>query len=99
MDVHIKCSYIVRPTNPTYKGVYQLSEWDQIGVITHVPTIYFYKSSEDCVASSKSFIDTLKESLSRVLIYFYPLAGRIRWKGGGRLELLCDGKGVKLIEA
>ncbi|XP_021754744.1 spermidine hydroxycinnamoyl transferase-like [Chenopodium quinoa] len=99
MEVSIKCSYMVKPIELMCNGVFQLTEWDQTGVITHVPTVYFYKPSEEWLTSSKSIIDTLKDSLSRVLVHFYPLAGRVRWVGQGRLELLCNAMGVELIKA
>ncbi|XP_056693854.1 spermidine hydroxycinnamoyl transferase-like [Spinacia oleracea] len=100
MEVTIKCSYMVKPNEPTYMGVFGLSEWDQTGMITHVPTVYFYKPSQEwCTSSTRSIIDTLKESLSRVLVHFYPLAGRVRWIRQRRLELMCDTMGVELIEA
>ncbi|KAL2895676.1 Spermidine hydroxycinnamoyl transferase [Bienertia sinuspersici] len=99
MEVTIKCSYVVQPLEPTCEGVFPLSEWDQIGVITHVPTIYFYKASQELLTSSNSIIHTLRESLGRALVHFYPLAGRVRWIGQGRLELLCNSMGVELIEA
>ncbi|KAL2939611.1 Spermidine hydroxycinnamoyl transferase [Bienertia sinuspersici] len=99
MEVTIKHSYMVTPVEPTFKGVFRLSEWDQIGVITHVPTIYFYKASQEWLTSSDTIINTLRESLGRVLVHFYPLAGRVRWIGQGRLELLCNSTGAELIEA
>lgn len=99
MEVSIKRSCIVKPQERICTSTFQLSEWDQTGVITHVPTVYFYRPSQEWLKSSKSIVDTLKESLSRVLVHFYPLAGRVRWIGQGRLELLCNAKGVELIEA
>ncbi|XP_021858544.1 spermidine hydroxycinnamoyl transferase-like [Spinacia oleracea] len=99
MEVSIKSSSMVKPIEPTCKVVFRLSEWDQTGIITHVPTVYFYKPSQEWFISSKSIIDTLKDSLSRVLVHFYPLAGRVQWIGQGRLELICNSMGVELIEA
>ncbi|XP_074319115.1 spermidine hydroxycinnamoyl transferase [Silene latifolia] len=99
MAVNIKRSYTIKPSKPTCEGVFPLSEWDQTGVTTHVPTVYFYKPSKDWVTSPNSIIDTLKESLSQVLVHFYPLAGRVKWIGRGRLELVCNGMGVELTEA
>ncbi|KAJ0090913.1 hypothetical protein Patl1_14216 [Pistacia atlantica] len=88
---------MVKPAEPTWTGPLPLSEWDQIGTITHVPTIYFYQNSPEL--DSNSIINTLKDSLSRALVPFYPLAGRLRWIGNGRLELDCNAEGVRFIEA
>lgn len=83
----------MRPNEPTWCGRLPLSEWDQIGTITHVPTIYFYRPHSNVVLS------TLRDSLSRVLVPFYPLAGRLHWIGNGRFELECNAMGVAFIEA
>ncbi|XP_074297004.1 spermidine hydroxycinnamoyl transferase-like [Silene latifolia] len=99
MAVEIKNSCIIKPAKPTCEGVFPFTDWDQTGMITHIPTVYFYKPSEDWIASSKSIMNTLKESLSHVLVHFYPLAGRVKWIGKGRLELVCNSMGVELIEA
>ena len=99
MAVNIKASHTIKPCEATLEGVSSLSEWDQTGVTTHVPTIYFYKPSKEWLESPNLIIDSLKESMSRALVHFYPLAGRVRWIGQGRLELLCNGSGVELIEA
>ncbi|KAJ8747338.1 hypothetical protein K2173_013161 [Erythroxylum novogranatense] len=90
--------YTVKPAKPTWTGTLPLSELDQIGVLTHVPTIYFYRPPPNWL-SPKAIVNILKESLSHALVAFYPLAGRLRWIGNGRLELDCNAMGVQLIEA
>ncbi|CAK9170680.1 unnamed protein product [Ilex paraguariensis] len=90
---------MVKPAEPTWNGVLSLSEWDQIGIITHVPTIYFYRPSQDWYTSGGTMIKVLRDSLSQTLVHFYPLAGRLHWIDGGRLELACNAMGVQLIEA
>jgi shikimate O-hydroxycinnamoyltransferase len=99
MVVTIKSSHVVKPAKPTWTGRVSLSEWDQIGTITHVPTIYFYKSSPKWPTLSNAIINNLKDSLSHALVPFYLLAGRLHWIGRGRLELECNAMGVTLIEA
>ncbi|WCJ24974.1 HXXXD-type acyl-transferase family protein [Euphorbia peplus] len=99
MEVTIKNSCTVKAITPTKSGPLSLSEWDQIGTITHVPTIYFYKPSSVWLAQPDSIINTLKDSLCRALVPFYPLAGRLNWTGNGRLELDCNNKGVTIIDA
>ncbi|KAB1225181.1 Spermidine hydroxycinnamoyl transferase [Morella rubra] len=53
----------------------------------------------DAFGSMPFSMDTMKTSLSRALVHYYPLAGRLRWIKGGRLELVCDAKGAQLLEA
>ncbi|KAJ6435656.1 hypothetical protein OIU84_000791 [Salix udensis] len=97
MVVTIKNSHVVKPAKPTRTGRVSLSEWDQIGTITHVPTIYFYKKPSQ--TQSNAIINNLKDSLSHALVPFYLLAGRLHWIGRGRLELECNAMGATLIEA
>lgn len=90
-----KNTYTVVPAEPTWTGRFPLAEWDQVGTITHVPTVYFY----DKPPESWNVVETLKNSLSRVLVHFYPMAGRLRWLPRGRFELDCNAAGVTFTEA
>ncbi|KAL6962491.1 shikimate O-hydroxycinnamoyltransferase [Sarracenia purpurea var. burkii] len=96
MVVISKGSCMVKPAEPTWNGRLPLTEWDQTGTVTHVPTIYFYRLSQP---PPQTILKTLKDSLSLTLVHFYPLAGRLSWLGGGRLALDCTAAGVELIEA
>ncbi|KAJ0575692.1 putative transferase [Helianthus annuus] len=96
MRVFNKTFCMVKPADQTWSGKLALSELDQTGLTTHVPTIYFYKQSpEDWLI----VLQTLKASLSSTLVHFFPLAGRLSFITRGRLELDCNGAGVQFIEA
>lgn len=99
--VIIKSSCNLKPNAQTKTGRLSLSELDQIGIITHAPAIFFYKPSlsNGHQEAFTSIITTLKDSLSRVLVPFYPLAGRVHWIGHGRLELHCNAMGIQFLEA
>ncbi|XP_043705192.1 spermidine hydroxycinnamoyl transferase-like [Telopea speciosissima] len=97
--VILKGSHTVTPAQPTSSGKLWLSESDQVKPLTHAPTIYFYRPTSSDVSITSADIDTLRDSLSKVLVQFYPLAGRLHWIGGGRLELDCNAAGAKLFEA
>jgi len=85
---------------PTKCGRVALSEWDQVGTITHVPVIYFYRLSQNLdLSPNYTIASNLKDSLSRVLVPFYHLAGRLHWISNGRLELDCNAMGVQFFEA
>ncbi|KAL2338667.1 hypothetical protein Fmac_013113 [Flemingia macrophylla] len=100
MPVTFKTCYTVRPMEQTLHERLPLSEWDQIGTITHVPIIYLYRPPQNWLShNNATMAATLKDSLSRVLVPFYPLAGRLHWIGNGRLELHCNDKGVQFVEA
>lgn len=96
MRVFNKTSCIVKPSDSTWSGKLVLSELDQTGVTTHVPTIYFYNQTpEDYLLVLKS----LKSSLACTLVHFYPLAGRLSLVAGGRLEIDCNASGAQFTEA
>ncbi|KAK6156631.1 hypothetical protein DH2020_010879 [Rehmannia glutinosa] len=97
--VTLKATHMVRPAETTPDEIMYLNAGDQTHDIYHTPTIYFYKHSP--ALEAKDAISRLKDSLSKVLVPFYPLAGRLTWaaEGGSRVELHCNGKGVQIIEA
>ncbi|KAI8019726.1 Spermidine hydroxycinnamoyl transferase [Camellia lanceoleosa] len=95
--VTLKASYMVKPTKETPTGLMYLSEFDQLVAITHAPTVYFYQPSGELTLNS--VIHTLKDSLSKALIIFYPLAGRLQWIARGRLQINCNSMGAQFFEA
>ncbi|CAB4268143.1 unnamed protein product [Prunus armeniaca] len=99
MVVKFKDSSLLKPAEETWQGCLTLSEFDQVGSITHISTIYFYRPDQNWVTQPETIANILKDSLRRTLVPFYPLAGRLRWIEGRRLELDCNGMGVQFIEA
>ncbi|KAJ7955568.1 spermidine hydroxycinnamoyl transferase-like [Quillaja saponaria] len=93
--VTITSSYTVLPNEATPNIPMWLSESDQINPWSHAPSIYVYKPN---LLISKP-IERMRSSLSNILVHYYPLAGRLRWIGGGRLQVDCNAKGVQLLEA
>ncbi|KAL5149489.1 Villin-4 [Glycine soja] len=87
----------------TWCGRVSLSEWDQRGKVTHVPIIYFYRTpSQNSLTQHNNAINIAsnsKDSLSRALVPFYPLAGRLHWINNGRLELDCNAMGIQFISS
>ncbi|XP_016465713.1 spermidine hydroxycinnamoyl transferase-like [Nicotiana tabacum] len=99
MKVSLKHHWVVKPAEATWNGTVSLSECDQTFAVTHVPTIYYYRFCHDCLPSTDNIIKTLRTSLSKALVHFYPLSGRLRWIAGSRLELDCNASGIVLMEA
>ncbi|KAL2482806.1 Spermidine hydroxycinnamoyl transferase [Forsythia ovata] len=97
--VTFKATHIVKPAEPTPEEIMYLNACDQIKDITHTPTIYFYRNCEKL--DNGDDVGVLRDSLSKVLVLFYPLAGRLKWsaEGGSRVELHCNGRGVPIHEA
>ncbi|XP_057430173.1 hydroxycinnamoyl-CoA:piscidic acid hydroxycinnamoyltransferase-like [Lotus japonicus] len=94
MSTTIKASYTVIPAEASPNTPLWLSPSDQVARWSHTSTIYVYKETPNHHA-----IDTMRDSLSKILVHYYPLAGRLSWIEGHRLQLNCNGKGVVLIEA
>ncbi|XP_024965678.1 spermidine hydroxycinnamoyl transferase-like [Cynara cardunculus var. scolymus] len=96
IEISNKTSSMVKPAERTWSGKLPLSELDQTGVTGHIPTFYFYTQSPH---DWTTILQTLKSSLSSILVHFYPLAGRLSPVAGGRLELDCNAAGVQFVEA
>ncbi|KAK8664476.1 hypothetical protein V6N13_084265 [Hibiscus sabdariffa] len=96
MEITVKESTIVRPAGKTPKENLWNSNLDVLITRFHVPTVYFYKPN-----GLSDFFDTdkLKEALSRTLVPFYPIAGRLGLDESGRLEITCNAQGVLFVEA
>nr|AKN80439.1 hydroxcinnamoyl-CoA quinate/shikimate hydroxycinnamoyl transferase 2 [Lonicera hypoglauca] len=88
-------SFVIKPAGHTPNGLMSLSDFDQVAAITHAPIVYFYQGPIDF----DSFIFTLKDSLAKVLVPFYPLAGRLRSIGEGRFEVDYDPIGAQFLVA
>ncbi|KAL7257683.1 hypothetical protein ACSBR1_003908 [Camellia fascicularis] len=97
--VVLKNSYTIRTAEPTPSSGICISDCDHDKPITHIPLIYFYGFLP--YLSFASIIETLKISLSKALVCFYPLAGRLYWTTGnsGRFALNCKSMGARLYEA
>ncbi|KAF5749499.1 shikimate O-hydroxycinnamoyltransferase-like [Tripterygium wilfordii] len=97
MKIRIMESTTVHPAQATPNKTLWCSNLDVVASRMHLSTVYFYKSNN----GGSDFFDTgvLKESLSRVLVPFYPVAGRLGWDEDGRIEVKCNGEGVLFIEA
>ncbi|KAE8732590.1 Shikimate O-hydroxycinnamoyltransferase [Hibiscus syriacus] len=96
MEFAIKESSIVYPAEETPKHRLWSSNLELLMTLHHVPIVYFFRP-----IGSSDFFDTrlLKESLSKVLVPFYPMAGRLGRDENGRIEIVCNGEGALFIEA
>ncbi|KAK8502112.1 hypothetical protein V6N13_038619 [Hibiscus sabdariffa] len=96
MEITIKESTIVRPTKDTPKKSLWNSNLDVVVTRYHVTSVYYYKPD-----GSSDFFDNgkLKAALGKVLVPFYPVAGRLGFDENGRLAILCNAEGVLFVEA
>ncbi|XP_009132100.2 shikimate O-hydroxycinnamoyltransferase-like [Brassica rapa] len=96
MKIRVKQASIVKPAEETPIHSLWLSNLDLIQVRFHMGILYFYNP---CSSSSLPNTPSLIDALRKVLVLFYPAAGRLQKDKNGRLEVLCNGEGVLLVEA
>lgn len=70
---------------------------DQQGLRFNLPIIFIY--SHQPSMASKDLVEVLRNALSQTLVYYYPLAGRIKEGDGRKLMVDCTAEGVMFIEA
>ncbi|RZC92796.1 hypothetical protein C5167_028053 [Papaver somniferum] len=97
LKVTVKESSVVKPAEETPKVCLWTSNIDQLSPI-HVQTVSFYRRP---AASTDDFFNStvVKDGLSKVLVTYYPIAGRLKRNESGRAEIDCTGDGVIFIEA
>lgn len=96
MKIDIKESTMVKPAQEIPRKSLWNSNVDLVVPNFHTPSVYFYRPN-----GSPNFFDpkVLKEALSKALVPFYPMAGRLKRDEDGRIEIDCNGEGVLLVEA
>ncbi|KAK9108378.1 hypothetical protein Syun_024389 [Stephania yunnanensis] len=95
MEVEIITRDTIKPSSPTpsHLKTYNLSYFDQLTPQIFVPILLYYNYTKSTTSTSSS--TCLKESLSKCLTKFYPLAGRL--KDGIFVD--CNDAGVDYLEA
>ncbi|XP_010452842.1 PREDICTED: shikimate O-hydroxycinnamoyltransferase-like [Camelina sativa] len=96
MKIWIKQTTIVKPAKETPTHSLWLSNLDLIQVRFHMGTLYFFNP---CSSSNFPNTQLLIDALRKVLVLFYPAAGRLQKDKNGRLEVRCSGDGVMFVEA
>ncbi|CAO2163496.1 unnamed protein product [Urochloa humidicola] len=92
-------SMVVKPSEPpTASGagdaIIKLSSFDQPYATMPVTSFLVFEHPIHEAA------ETVKRALSRALVYYYPVSGRIMVAGdGGDLHIRCNGEGVEFVAA
>ncbi|KAK6127854.1 hypothetical protein DH2020_038403 [Rehmannia glutinosa] len=97
MKIKLTNSTMVKPLELRPTTNLWLSTLDiQMPTDYHVPTLYFYRFT-----GGADFFDpaVLKAALSRAMVEFYPIAGRLQMDNNGRIEINCNGEGLLFVEA
>ncbi|KAL5552573.1 hypothetical protein UlMin_039974 [Ulmus minor] len=98
LDVELISTEIIKPTSPTPPNLrhYQLSFLDQVNPKVYNPLILYYASNTNSSSNNITQISIhLKNSLSKVLTLYYPLAGRVKKDK----FIDCNDEGVPFLEA
>jgi shikimate O-hydroxycinnamoyltransferase len=98
MLVTVVSSELVVPSEATPRAPLWLSNLDLAARNAHTALVYFYRPND---STGKDFFSTesLKSSLAKALVPFYPLAGRLGADQQGRTEIHCNGEGALFIVA
>ncbi|KAI7986578.1 Shikimate O-hydroxycinnamoyltransferase [Camellia lanceoleosa] len=98
MRIEVRESTMVKAAQeiPSSKRRLWNSNVDLVVPSFHTPSVYFYRPN-----GSPNFFEphVLKEALSRALVAFYPMAGRLVRDDDGRIEIDCNDEGVLFVEA
>ncbi|XP_076893416.1 shikimate O-hydroxycinnamoyltransferase-like [Bidens hawaiensis] len=96
MKVVVKESTMVRPAKETPMVKLWSSCLDLTAMNFHSKSVYFYRAN-----GAPNYFDmkVMTDALSRVLVAYYPMAGRFRHDEDGRIEIDCQGQGVLFLEA
>ncbi|XP_059075405.1 shikimate O-hydroxycinnamoyltransferase-like [Cryptomeria japonica] len=95
-EITVRNSVLVRPATETPQHELWLSNLDLISAIRHSVTAYIYRRPP---SGDFNVVQLLKDGLSKVLVHFYPLAGRLITDATGRLAVDCNGEGALFVEA
>ncbi|XP_027337491.1 spermidine coumaroyl-CoA acyltransferase-like [Abrus precatorius] len=99
----VKEAVLIKPSKPTPSSILSLSTIDNIPDLNRLcQTIHVYRSTIHDFPNGQLLQDpthVIKEALSKALLYYYPLAGRLVKHTDGKLRLNCSEDGVPFLEA
>lgn len=89
---------LVTPAKQTPRETKMLSDIDdQEGLRFQTPLTFSYMNNP--LMEERDPIEVVREALRRALVYYYPLAGRLREGPNRKLMVDCNGEGVLFVGA
>jgi len=94
-------SVMVPPSRPSPKTTLYLSNLDDHLIVRRrFDTLLVYNNGSHNISPSPNPVKVIRDALSQVLAYYYPLAGRVRRTHDGlKLQVECTGEGALFAEA
>ncbi|KAH0974672.1 hypothetical protein GBA52_016571 [Prunus armeniaca] len=91
---------LIKPSKPTPHETKLLSNVDdQESLRFQIPVIMSYRNNNpSSMNANRDPVKVIREGLSRALVYYYPMAGRLREGPNRKLMVECNGEGVLFIE-
>lgn len=93
-----KPAVLVAPCLPTPREILYLSNIDDQGTLRFYSTgVQFYRFDPSRKGEDPARV--IREGLAKVLVWYYPYAGRLIDAPAGKLVVECTGEGVLFVEA
>lgn len=96
LEIKVKEPTLVFPATPTKKHVYFLTNLDQ-NIAVSMRTVYIFNAQED--KKHDAPVSVIRDSLSKLLVHFYPMAGRLGVSEDGKLQVECEEQGAVFVDA
>ncbi|XP_008659223.1 acyl transferase 1 [Zea mays] len=91
---------LVPPARPTPRETKMLSDIDDQHLLRYYETVVgFFRTCPGRTDSPGDLKGAIKAALAEALVYYYPVAGRLREEAGGKLVVDCTAEGVVFVEA
>ncbi|KAM7262907.1 hypothetical protein ACFE04_000590 [Oxalis oulophora] len=87
---------LIKPSKPTFKGMFFLSNLDY-SFPRSIEVIFAFKKSDKMTQDEA--VQVFKQSLANALVEFYPFAGCLTTAWDGKKHVRCTGEGVPFVEA
>ena len=86
---------LVAPAEETKRGHYFLSNLDQNPAVL-LQTLYSFRAEDK---GNEEAAEVMKTALAKVLVPYYPLAGKLTLTPDGKFAVDCTGEGAVFVEA
>ena len=92
---------LVSPARPTPREAKALSDIDDQHLLRYYETVVgFFRTCPGRAGSRPADLKgAIRAALAEALVYYYPVAGRLREEAGGKLVVDCTAEGVAFVEA